>query len=82
MNQYMSFNSDSKPGHLLHRLYALQQQCLYISPESIHQVATEFNLPVSQISAVVAFYAFFYDFLFVEIPDTMLALLNFMGVMR
>ena len=61
MNQRMPFNSDSKPGHLLHRLYVLQQQCLYISPESIHQVATEFNLPVSQISAVVAFYAFFYE---------------------
>ena len=57
----MSINSDLKPDHLLHRLYALQQQCLYISPESIHQVATEFNLPVSQVTAVVAFYAFLHQ---------------------
>lgn len=61
MNQSKPINSDSKPDHLLHRLYALQQRDLYISPESIHQVATEFNLPVSQVIAVVAFYAFFYQ---------------------
>ncbi len=59
MNQCMPFNSNSEPEHLLHRLYALQQQYLFISPESMQQVAAEFNLPVSQISAVVAFYAFF-----------------------
>ncbi len=57
----MPINSDSKPEHLLHRLYALQQQCLHVSPKAINQVAAEFNLPVSQITAVVAFYAFFYQ---------------------
>ncbi len=61
MNQRLPINSDSKSEHLLHRLYALQQQCLHISPEAIRQVANEFNLPVSQITAVVAFYAFFYQ---------------------
>ncbi len=44
----------------MHRLYALQQQFLHISPESMHQVASEFNLPVSQVSSVVEFYSFFY----------------------
>ncbi len=61
MNQSKSINSDSKPDHLLHRLYALQQRDLYLSSESIHQVATEFSLPVSQVTAVVEFYAFFYQ---------------------
>lgn len=61
MNQRLSMNSDSKSEHLLHRLYALQQQHLHISPESIHQVAVEFGLPISQVAAVVAFYAFFYQ---------------------
>lgn len=44
----------------MHRLYALQQQFLHISPESIRQVASEFSLPVSQVVSVVAFYSFFY----------------------
>jgi len=53
-------HSDSPHEHLLHRLYALQQQFLHISPESMQQVASEFNLPVSQVASVVAFYSFFY----------------------
>ncbi len=53
-------NSDSPNEHLLHRLYALQQQFLHISPESMQQVASEFNLPVSQVASVVEFYSFFY----------------------
>lgn len=59
MNQSISNNPDSKLGHLLHRLYALQQQHLCISPESMQQVANEFCLPISQITAVVEFYTFF-----------------------
>lgn len=53
-------NPDSPNEHLLHRLYALQQQFLHISPESMQQVASEFNLPVSQVTSVVEFYSFFY----------------------
>ncbi|MDP3282641.1 MAG: NAD(P)H-dependent oxidoreductase subunit E, partial [Nitrosomonas sp.] len=52
--------SASPNEHLLHRLYALQQQFLHISPESMQQVASEFNLPVSQVASVVEFYSFFY----------------------
>ncbi|MDH5552890.1 MAG: NAD(P)H-dependent oxidoreductase subunit E [Nitrosomonas sp.] len=71
MSQCVRTNSDSNPTHILHRLYALQQQFLHISPASIEQVATQFNLPISQVVAVVEFYAFFsrkplgrYHFLF------------------
>ncbi len=60
MNQCLHTHSDSKPEHLLHRLHALQQQFLHISPESMRQVATEYNLPLSQVASVVAFYSFFY----------------------
>lgn len=60
MNQCLHTYSDSKPEHLLHRLHALQQQFLHISPESMHQVATEYNLPFNQVASVVAFYSFFY----------------------
>ena len=60
MHIYPHNHSDSKSGHLLHRLYALQEQFLHISPESIQQVATEFNLPISRIASVVEFYSFFY----------------------
>ncbi|PSJ17755.1 NAD(P)H-dependent oxidoreductase subunit E [Nitrosomonas supralitoralis] len=45
--------------HFLHRLHALQQEFLHISPQAMQQVATEFNLPLSQVAAVVAFYSFF-----------------------
>lgn len=60
MNQCLHNRSDPTHEHLLHRLYTLQQQFLHISPESMHQVATEFNLPVSQVASVVAFYSFFH----------------------
>lgn len=60
MNPCLHNRSDPTHEHLLHRLYALQQQFLHISPGSMHQVATEFNLPVSQVASVVAFYSFFH----------------------
>jgi [NiFe] hydrogenase diaphorase moiety large subunit len=53
-------SSHSPHEHLLHRLYALQQQFLHISPRAMQQAATEFNLPLSQVASVVAFYSFFY----------------------
>ncbi len=71
MSQCAHTNNDSNPTHILHRLYALQQQFLHISPASIKQVATQLNLPISQVVAVVEFYSFFsrqhlgrYHFLF------------------
>lgn len=45
--------------HLLHILHELQQKHRYIPEESIRDVAARFNLPISQIRAVVEFYAFF-----------------------
>ncbi|SFE04641.1 NAD(P)H-dependent oxidoreductase subunit E [Nitrosomonas sp. Nm166] len=59
-NPYPHKYPDSRSGHLLHRLYALQEQFLHISPESVQQVAAEFNVPVSQVASVVEFYSFFY----------------------
>lgn len=53
-------SSQSPREHLLHRLHALQQQFLHISPQAMQQAATEFNLPLSQVASVVAFYSFFY----------------------
>lgn len=53
-------SSQSPHEHLLHRLYALQQQFLHVSPQAMQQVAAEFNLPLSQVVSVVAFYSFFY----------------------
>ncbi|MGB4924825.1 MAG: NADH-ubiquinone oxidoreductase-F iron-sulfur binding region domain-containing protein [Candidatus Nitrotoga sp.] len=57
--------------HLLHVLYALQQQCLHISDEAVREVAAHLDLPTSQVDAVVEFYSFFhkiprgrYDILF------------------
>lgn len=71
MSQCNQTTSDSNPTHILHRLYALQQQFLHISPASIEQVATQLDLPISQVVAVVEFYSFFsrkplgrYHFLF------------------
>ena len=46
--------------HLLHRLYEIQQKHRYIPDESIVEVADQFGLPISQVRAVVDFYAFFY----------------------
>lgn len=45
--------------HLLHCLHAVQQKHRYISDASIHEVATRLNLPISQVRAVIEFYAFF-----------------------
>ncbi|MFZ1766366.1 MAG: NAD(P)H-dependent oxidoreductase subunit E, partial [Candidatus Nitrotoga sp.] len=46
--------------HLLHVLYALQQQCLHISDEAVREVAAHLDLPTSQVDAVVEFYSFFH----------------------
>lgn len=46
--------------HLLHRLHEIQQKHRYIPDESIGEVADQFGLPISQVRAVVDFYAFFY----------------------
>lgn len=51
--------SDSPREHLLHRLHAIQRQHRHIPPQATQQIAAEFNVPRSQIAAVVAFYAFF-----------------------
>lgn len=60
MTTFHKHNSlNSRQEHLLHRLYAEQQQFLHISPQSMQQIAAEFSLPLSQIEAVVAFYSFF-----------------------
>lgn len=52
--------SPSTQEHLLHRLHAIQREYLYISRESIQQVALEFDLPIAQVTAVVAFHSFFH----------------------
>ncbi len=61
MNQSVQTKVDLESDHLLHVLYALQQQYLHLSPESINQVALTLNLPVTQVTSVVAFYSFFYQ---------------------
>jgi [NiFe] hydrogenase diaphorase moiety large subunit len=57
--------------HLLHVLHALQTQFLHISDEAAREVAAHFDLPPSQVEAVVEFYSFLhktprgrYDILF------------------
>ncbi len=59
MSQCIQTHTDSDSTHILHRLYALQQQFLHISPESVEQVATQLDLPISQVNSVVEFYSFF-----------------------
>lgn len=49
----------SVSSHLLHSLHELQQQHGHISDESIRNVAAQLSLPLSQVRAVVEFYAFF-----------------------
>lgn len=44
--------------HLLHTLFAIQQRDRYISDASMQRVAMQYDLPVSQVRSVVAFYAF------------------------
>ncbi len=58
-------------NHLLHRLYELQQKFQHIPKQAISELATELNLPISQVESVVDFYSFFhriprgrYDILF------------------
>lgn len=55
----MKRSNSFSPEHLLHRLHAIQQQYRYISPQAMQQIAAEYQLPLSQIAAVVAFYSFF-----------------------
>jgi len=55
----MNCSSSFAREHLLHRLHAIQQQHRYIPPHAMQQAATEFNVPLSQVAAVVAFYSFF-----------------------
>ncbi|WP_292917261.1 NAD(P)H-dependent oxidoreductase subunit E [Nitrosomonas sp.] len=55
MNRPSSFAHE----HLLHRLYRIQQQCRHIPPQAMQQVAIDYQLPLSQVAAVVEFYAFF-----------------------
>lgn len=45
--------------HLLHRLHAIQRQYRHIPPQAMQQTAAEYQLPLSQVAAVVAFYSFF-----------------------
>ena len=58
-------------AHLLHLLHALQQQFHHVPHQAVLDVAAHLALPVSQVQAVVEFYAFFsttprghYDLLF------------------
>ena len=46
--------------HLLHRLYALQQQFQHIPASSIGALAAELCLPLAQVEAVIDFYSFFH----------------------
>jgi len=50
----------SQSNHLLHILYALQQQFLHISHEAVCKIASHLGLPISQVESVVEFYSFFY----------------------
>jgi len=47
-------------NHLLHRLYQLQQQFRHIPQPAIGALATELDIPISQIESVIDFYAFFH----------------------
>jgi len=53
-------NARSQSSHLLNVLYSLQQQFLHIPPEAVHEVASHFDLPISQVESVVEFYSFFH----------------------
>jgi [NiFe] hydrogenase diaphorase moiety large subunit len=52
-------NPGSPHQHILHRLHAMQQQFRHISPHAMQRIAAEFNIPLSQVAAVAAFYSFF-----------------------
>ncbi|MFC1626537.1 NAD(P)H-dependent oxidoreductase subunit E, partial [Pseudomonadota bacterium] len=45
--------------HLLHLLYAHQQQHRFISDEAINDIASELSLARAQVESVVEFYSFF-----------------------
>lgn len=46
--------------HLLHRLYDLQSRFQHIPAQEIPPLATELQLPISQVEAVIDFYSFFH----------------------
>lgn len=60
-NAGMKTDADFMADHLLHRLYRLQQAHRHIPPQLMAEVARESGLPVSQVAAVVNFYAFLYQ---------------------
>ncbi len=60
-NAGMKTDADFIADHLLHRLYRLQQAHRHIPPQLMAEVARESGLPVSQVAAVVNFYAFLYQ---------------------
>jgi len=56
-----SENRDHLNGnHLLHRLYDIQRQSHHIPQHAIPALATELELPVSQIESAIDFYSFFH----------------------
>jgi [NiFe] hydrogenase diaphorase moiety large subunit len=68
-------SAHSPSPHLLHILFALQQQFHHIPDEAIAEVALHLDLPVSQVESVIEFYSFFhktrrgrYDILFSNCP--------------
>ncbi|MDD5392745.1 MAG: NADH-ubiquinone oxidoreductase-F iron-sulfur binding region domain-containing protein [Thiothrix sp.] len=46
--------------HLLHRLHDLQSRFQHIPAQEIPPLATELQLPISQVEAVIDFYSFFH----------------------
>jgi [NiFe] hydrogenase diaphorase moiety large subunit len=51
----------SQSPHLLHVLFAVQQQFLHISREAVCEVAAQLSLPISHVESVVEFYSFFHQ---------------------
>lgn len=45
--------------HLLHVLHAVQQQFLHIPHAALLEIASQLDLPISQVESVVEFYSFF-----------------------
>ena len=61
MPKSLSSGAGQQPhDHLLHRLHDLQSRFLHIPPLEIAPLATELDLPVSQVESVIDFYSFFH----------------------
>ena len=58
--QIHSAIAQSRSAHLLHVLHALQQQFLHVSPDAVPEVASQLDVPISQVESVVEFYSFFH----------------------